>query len=377
MWVINATQEVNDASQWPMIVAVTIFLSTLMVGIVSLRIYARAHVAKAIGGDDYIILVTAIFALVYNALCIAQTRYGLGLPIASRPKMNIDPYSKLNFAGRPFYQLGISGFKASFCYALLRVTRTAQTKFLKIYRATVTAAIVLIVVGHIAGTFILIFQCKPVQKSWYPRTKGTCLPNDTTFYWLGGFSILSDLISIFLPLPLLLSLNLNKRKRWGLIVPFMLGFFTTICSVLRLYQITIIARDGNSTMLVLWGTIEFNVGTMTACLPTLVPLFKYFRNRERRTNARSKSSGNWSNPATRFFREKVEKYREVDPKTSSAIRLGQGHSSASGRMSWSKAIEDTQITRTTEVNISHEIRSINDTDSGGQHSVMRAWDVRD
>lgn len=41
---------------------------------------------------------------------------------------------------------------------------------------------------------------------------------------------------------------------------FVLGLFTTICSIMRLYQITIIARNGNSTMLVLWGTIEMNVG---------------------------------------------------------------------------------------------------------------------
>lgn len=60
MWVHNATQEVNDASQWPMIVAVTILLSSLMTGIVALRLYARARIAKAIGADDYIILVTAV-----------------------------------------------------------------------------------------------------------------------------------------------------------------------------------------------------------------------------------------------------------------------------------------------------------------------------
>lgn len=41
---------------------------------------------------------------------------------------------------------------------------------------------------------------------------------------------------------------------------FLLGLFTTICSIMRMVQIITIAKTGNSTMLVLWGTIEMNVG---------------------------------------------------------------------------------------------------------------------
>ena len=51
---------------------------------------------------------------------------------------------------------------------------------------------------------------------------------------------------------------------------FLLGLFTTFCSIQRLLQIKVIAYgDGNSTMLVLWGTIEFNVGVRQ--LPDFLP----------------------------------------------------------------------------------------------------------
>lgn len=64
-----------------------------------------------------------------------------------------------------------------------------------------------------------------------------------------------------LPIPVLLKLNVRLEKKLGLIGIFMLGLFTTICSILRYLQINRIQYgDGNSTMLVLWGTIEFNVG---------------------------------------------------------------------------------------------------------------------
>mgnify|MGYP001658688284 CR=1 FL=1 len=64
-----------------------------------------------------------------------------------------------------------------------------------------------------------------------------------------------------LPIPLLLSLNIKTAQKAGVVCLFLLGLFTTVCSILRLTQIHRVADgDGNSTMLVLWGTIEFNVG---------------------------------------------------------------------------------------------------------------------
>ena len=115
-------------------------------------------------------------------------------------------------------------------------------------------------IGHIAGAFILIFQCSPVKKSWRPLTPGHCLPNDSTFYGLAAVTIFYDLVIFTLPIPLLLGLNINLKKRLALCFVFLLGLLTTVCSILRMVQIKIIAKNGNSTMLVLWGVIELNIG---------------------------------------------------------------------------------------------------------------------
>jgi hypothetical protein len=74
-------------------------------------------------------------------------------------------------------------------------------------------------------------------------------------------SIVSDILVTLLLIPFLLRQNLNNRKKAGLCGVFLLGLFTTVCSILRYVQIDRVAYgDGNSTMLVLWGTVEFNVG---------------------------------------------------------------------------------------------------------------------
>lgn len=48
----------------------------------------------------------------YSMLCIAQTKYGLGLPIELRPAASADTYAKVNFAVRPVYQTMIVVFLA-------------------------------------------------------------------------------------------------------------------------------------------------------------------------------------------------------------------------------------------------------------------------
>lgn len=116
------------------------------------------------------------------------------------------------------------------------------------------------ILSHIGGTLVLLFQCKPIHKSWRPKTPGKCLPNDITFYVLAGITIFCDVVIFLMPIPLLMRVQINLRRKLGLIGIFLLGLFTTVCSIMRMVQIITISKNGNSTMLVLWGTIEMNVG---------------------------------------------------------------------------------------------------------------------
>ncbi len=100
-----------------------------------------------------------------------------------------------------------------------------------------------------------------VHKSWDPLVAGTCLAPGPSFTAYAIVTIVSDIVVAVIPIPVLLKLKVNTGKKVGLIVIFLLGLFTTLCSVFRYLQINRIQfGDGNSTMLILWGVIEFNVG---------------------------------------------------------------------------------------------------------------------
>ncbi|KAJ5969291.1 hypothetical protein N7501_005539 [Penicillium viridicatum] len=270
-WVHNASPEVEAASQYPLILGVCLGLTILMVFTVSLRLFLRARASRW-QAADYVMVVSMAFAVIYSALCISQSRYGLGLPLKQRPAANYLTYAKLNYIGRPFYQVGIAGFKASLCLSYLRLISGTSKRGYQIVIWIVIAASTL---GHIAGALSLIFNCTPIRRSWNHNVPGTCLPVGGLFYGLAIYTIITDVTIIVLPIPLLLGLNIKVAQKAGVMCLFLLGLFTTVCSIMRLTQIQRVGfGDGNSTMLVLWGTIEFNVGNIVTCIPYLAPLLK-------------------------------------------------------------------------------------------------------
>lgn len=91
--------------------------------------------------------------------------------------------------------------------------------------------------------------------------KGSCLASGPSFTGYAVVTIVSDIIVAILPLPMLLKLDVRLGKKIALVAIFILGIFTTVCSITRYLQINRIQYGGgDSTMLVLWGTIEFSIG---------------------------------------------------------------------------------------------------------------------
>jgi len=67
---------------------------------------------------------------------------------------------QVNFAGRPFYQMGIAGFKLALCISYLRLLLGTQSSA---YRILVLTIAVVCTLGDIAGASVLILNCTPVN----------------------------------------------------------------------------------------------------------------------------------------------------------------------------------------------------------------------
>jgi len=71
-WVENASPAVDDASNYPEIIAVCVCLTVFMTVFVGLRVYVRAFMLKVMGIDDWITVFSAVCSVVYNGLCIGR-----------------------------------------------------------------------------------------------------------------------------------------------------------------------------------------------------------------------------------------------------------------------------------------------------------------
>jgi hypothetical protein len=86
------------------------------------------------------------------------------------------------------------------------------------------------------------------------------MPIATTVYIGSVTAIFYDIVIIVLPIPMVIRLQMNNRKKVGLLALFLLGVFTTVCSIMRLTQVKSIISGADVTGLILWGTVEMNVG---------------------------------------------------------------------------------------------------------------------
>ena len=84
------------------------------------------------------------------------------MPIALRPEANLVLFTRVNFAGRPIYQIGVSFFKIALLVSYLRLFKGTNQMT---YRRLVWGCIVLVFAAHLACTFALVFACSPVRLS--------------------------------------------------------------------------------------------------------------------------------------------------------------------------------------------------------------------
>jgi hypothetical protein len=96
---------------------------------------------------------------------------------------------------------------------------------------------VLITIVAVWGAGIILtafFLCVPMEKNWHPRVEGTCIPIIPFYYGLQIPNIITDLLTIVVPIREVMLLQLNKRLKTGAVTMFALGIVTLVFDIIRL-----------------------------------------------------------------------------------------------------------------------------------------------
>ncbi|KAL2830779.1 hypothetical protein BDW59DRAFT_14043 [Aspergillus cavernicola] len=289
----------GGASRGHRAMVVTAVLTGISIVIVAMRMYARIGLIKLSGREDWTILCSLVFAIVYLGLVVAQNHFGLGRHNDDLPGDDLKQQLKRLWVAIPMYNTSLAFTKISILFQYLRIF--PSYRFRRICYL-VMGVVILYSAWAIVSGFV---NCVPVAKFWDREISGTCLSFEAVWFFNASMNIATDLALLVLPMPLISQLHLPRMQKFALIAVFALGGLVVITSVLRLSGLRTVAKSTDTSWsnvaAAYWTAAECNVAIICACLPFLRPLIsrifpkflstnscnKYTRNPTRTTVGRS------------------------------------------------------------------------------------------
>ena len=72
-------------------------------------------------------------------------------------------------------------------------------------------------------TALIVFECRPVDAAWALGVPGNCINMNVALVVMAGFNVLTDFITLGLPLPRLWQLQTSRTRKLQLMGIFLLG----------------------------------------------------------------------------------------------------------------------------------------------------------
>ncbi|KAM3432877.1 hypothetical protein NHJ13734_006690 [Beauveria thailandica] len=215
-----------------------------------------------------------MFSMMWNwvVLGIGFAMYieGVGYHVNSLSKHAVHNISKWLLITEVIYIWNLCWTKLSLLMMYYRIFRLPG------FKKQVIAVGTFVVCWAISSSFLFTFICKPVEKLWIPELPGTCI--NEVGVWLANASstIFSDIVILILPIPQIWRLHLKRSEKTGLTMVFGLGFFAVFTSSYRTWVLFNYDKNDISyslAPLLVWSDVEMCAGIISACLPTLRPIF--------------------------------------------------------------------------------------------------------
>ncbi|KAI1265144.1 hypothetical protein F5Y18DRAFT_427266 [Xylariaceae sp. FL1019] len=256
-------------------IAIIIAFPVLAFVVLCIRVAGRLS-SRQFGLDDTLVFVAMVLSILETAASYMFIRTNfIGIRSEDIPPHDPVPGLIWNYAIEILYNPILALVKSSILLFLLRLF--GQKPGVRRFIVWVNAANI----GNMIGVFFAtIFQCIPVEKNWRPFLEGTCIDRGIFFTASSSFNILTDMLILGLPLKIFLGLKIPRRTKIVLLVVFLLGFLTTITSIVRLVLLvqglfmlkTTINPDANIGFVT--SAIETNLALITASAPALRPLLR-------------------------------------------------------------------------------------------------------
>ncbi|OBT63623.1 hypothetical protein VE03_07306 [Pseudogymnoascus sp. 23342-1-I1] len=231
-----------------------------------LRLYTRIYLLQGFGLDDVFIILAMISSLTFFVVCMEIMKYGFGRHLWEVTGFQMANYLDNLIAMVTTYIWAPALTKISFLILLHRLNPIPW------FRRSIYVLGAIILIYTLTINLVIAVPCSPLK----PNT-GDCL-NDAGL-WQAILNIITDFISIILPIRMVISLKLPTTQKAILGGIFSTSIFAMVICVVRITYIMSLRNDPDVTYsqgrAATWSCVELNVGIVCASVIVLKPFMRH------------------------------------------------------------------------------------------------------
>ncbi|PYI15647.1 hypothetical protein BO99DRAFT_467685 [Aspergillus violaceofuscus CBS 115571] len=256
--------------------AVAWVFTGIAIAVVALKLFARGHVAKSLGWDDFFIF----FSMGLSIIAAAFVSYAVTLGLGRHTAAVIADHGTDRYVQTAKWQ--IIAFRAfSFPNISIAILISHLLDPNPLRTRGLYAMVTMQVVFAMVSVFIVFFQCRPTQKLWDASREGRCWDAsvfDDFSYWVSAYTTMTDIVLAVVPIRVFWKLQMRTSTKVGVCIMMGLTLLSAIVTIVKATYLHLFTDRTdplyNVVPLVVWGLIEQNVVIVAACIPTLRPFFR-------------------------------------------------------------------------------------------------------
>ncbi|KAI1756306.1 hypothetical protein F4782DRAFT_328070 [Xylaria castorea] len=285
-----------EAKQETAIIVVAIGSTAFATIALGLRIWARNFQRFGMMADDYLMVVALIFTYGTLAITILGAQAGAGRHVWALHPQEVANVFRLLYSYTYIYAGAVAFTKLSILLFYRRLFERGSRWFhVRLGFAAFFTAGYLLSIWAVAAAL-----CTPVEFFWTKFlgvTEGHCIDINASFLSLTVLNLVADLLVLVVPIPEILSLQMNYKKKVGVCGVMLLGGLVCVVSAVRIWAFYRFTVEADLTWVqadvFLLSSVEPSFGIVSACLPSLRPLYRRARAKITGKDSHGSSAGTW------------------------------------------------------------------------------------
>jgi len=275
---MSNVQPPPDESVGGVLLVLTCTLTSFTIVTTVLRTWARWG-RRALGWDDYAIVVCCLLATVRTAIQIDGVKHGNGRHRYYLSQADYEYVNFLTWLTQLFLFTNICLLKCSICLLILRIK---DDKTLRYCLYTMMGGLIL---TNLLPIIVLLSQCSPTQKSWRPTIPGRCFPTQVRIYSIYvqvAYSVVTDLICALLPIVVLWKVKMSPKLKIGVCGLMSLGLIATAVAIVRASSLGLKTTDLSYDYCIaaIWANTELHLGIIATNLALSRMVWGYFSGKQ-------------------------------------------------------------------------------------------------